>query len=95
MWRGGLYARTVSIEFGIPLSVLDPTPAPEGSTPGDKLRNSLDPDQRAERLRFNRDWVAEHHKTPGIASFPPAVLLADIASVTSRTASLVTCGRRV
>jgi hypothetical protein len=90
----GLYARMVSIELGIPLPVIGPAPMPEGSTPGDALRNSLDPAARAERLWFNRYWVAGHHNVPGIASSAPAVLLADIASVASRTASLVTCGRR-
>jgi luciferase family oxidoreductase group 1 len=82
VWRGGLYARTVS-QLGIPLSVLDLAPVSEGSAPGDALRNSLDLAQRAERLGFNRHWVAEHHNMPGIASSAPAVLLAHIASVTS------------
>jgi luciferase family oxidoreductase group 1 len=70
-------------ELGIPLSVLDLAPVSEGSTPGDALRNSLDLAPRAERLGFNRYWVAEHHNMPGIASSAPAVLLAHIASVTS------------
>jgi luciferase family oxidoreductase group 1 len=79
----GLYAHSVSTEFGIPLSVLDLAPVSEGSTPGDALRNSLDLAPRVELLGFNRYWVAEHHNMPGIASSAPAVLLAHIASVTS------------
>ena len=73
----------MSTELGIPLSVLDVAPVPEGSTPGDALRNSLDLAPRVERLGFLRHWVAEHHNMPGIASSAPAVLLAHIASVTS------------
>jgi len=59
-------------------------PVPEGSTPGDALRNSLDLAPRVERLGFTRYWVAEHHNMPGIASSAPAVLLAHIGSVTSK-----------
>ena len=73
----------MSTALGIPLSVLDVAPVPEGFTPGDALRNSLDLAPRVERLGFNRHWVAEHHNMPGIASSAPAVLLAHIASVTS------------
>jgi luciferase family oxidoreductase group 1 len=69
--------------LGIPISVLDLAPVPEGSSPGDALRNSLDLAPRVERLGFNRYWVAEHHNMPGISSSAPAVLLAHIASVTS------------
>ena len=35
-------------------------------------------------LGFNRYWVAEHHNSPGIASSAPAVLIAHIASITSK-----------
>jgi len=73
----------VSSSLGIPLSVLDLAPVPEGSSPGDALRNSLDLAPRVEQLGFERYWVAEHHNMPGIASSAPAVLLAHIASVTS------------
>lgn len=73
----------MSSQLGIPLSVLDLAPVPEGFTPGDALRNSLDLAPRVERLGFTRYWVAEHHNMPGIASSAPAVLLAHIALVTS------------
>ena len=69
--------------LGIPLSVLDVAPVPEGFTPRDALHNSLDLAPRVERLGYRRYWVAEHHNMPGIASSSPAVLLAHLASATS------------
>src|SRR5688572_7493485 len=50
------------------LSVLDLAFVPEGSTPADALRNSLDLAQHAERSGYHRFWLAEHHNMPGIAS---------------------------
>ena len=73
----------MSSKLGIPLSVLDVAPVPEGFTPGDALRNSLDLAPRVEALGYRRLWVAEHHNMPGIASSSPAVLLAHLAGVTS------------
>ena len=73
----------MNTDLRVPLSVLDVAPVSEGFTPRDALRNSLDLAPRVERLGFNRYWVAEHHNMPGIASSAPAVLLAQIASVTS------------
>ncbi len=67
----------------VPLSVLDLAPVPDGSTPADALGHSLDLVRHAERLGFQRYWVAEHHNMPGIASSAPAVLLAHLAGVTS------------
>jgi luciferase family oxidoreductase group 1 len=66
------------------LSVHDLAPVGEGSTPGAALQNSRVLVQRAEQLGFHRYWVAEHHNMPGIASSSPAVLIAELASVTSR-----------
>ena len=74
----------MSTDLGIPLSVLDLAPVVEGSTPADALQNSLDLAPRVEELGFNRYWVAEHHNSPGIASSAPAVLIAHIASITSK-----------
>ena len=50
----------------IPFSVLDLAPVPDGATPGDALRNSIDLARHAEALGFNRYWLAEHHNMPGI-----------------------------
>lgn len=38
---------------------------------------------RAERLGFDRFWVAEHHGVPGVAGAAPAVLLAALAGRTT------------
>jgi luciferase family oxidoreductase group 1 len=50
------------------LSVLDLAPVAQGSNPGQALRNSRDLAQHAERLGYERFWLAEHHNMPGIAS---------------------------
>jgi len=71
-------------ERPVPLSILDLAPVVEGSTPAEALRHTLDLARRAEDLGYLRYWVAEHHFAPGVASSSPAVLIAAIASVTSR-----------
>ena len=77
-----VFGSAVGGATNIPVSVLDLSPVPTGSTPGDALRASIDLAQYAERLGYHRFWVAEHHNMPGIASSAPAVLLAHIASAT-------------
>ncbi len=67
----------------IPLSVLDLSPVPEGSTTGQALRNSMDLAAHVEALGYGRYWMAEHHNMPGIASAATAVALAHVAQVTS------------
>lgn len=69
---------------GIPFSVLDLAPVPEGSSVGDALRNSIDLARHTEALGFNRYWLAEHHNMPGIASAATAVAIAHVAQATSR-----------
>jgi len=67
----------------IPLSVLDLSPVPEGSSTGQALRNSIDLARHAEALGYARYWMAEHHNMPGIASAATAVALAHVAVATS------------
>ncbi|PWL17878.1 alkane 1-monooxygenase [Falsochrobactrum shanghaiense] len=67
----------------IPLSVLDLSPVAEGSDAGQSLRNTLELAQQAERLGFNRYWLAEHHNMPGIASAATAVVIGHVAAGTS------------
>jgi luciferase family oxidoreductase group 1 len=66
----------------IPLSVLDLSPVPEGSTAGQALRNSMDLARHTESLGYRRYWMAEHHNMPGIASAATAVALAHVAQAT-------------
>ena len=46
------------------------------------LRNSLDLAQNAERLGYERFWVAEHHGMPGIASAATSVVIGYLAGGT-------------
>lgn len=66
----------------VPFSVLDLCPVPEGSTPADAFRNSLDLAQHAEQWGYRRYWLAEHHNMPGIASAATSVLIGHIAGGT-------------
>ena len=67
----------------IPLSILDLSPVPLGSTPADALRNSRRLAAHAEALGFHRFWMAEHHNMTGIASAATAVALGYVAEGTS------------
>ncbi len=67
----------------VPLSILDLSPVPEGSSPGDALRNSLDLARHAEKWGYRRYWLAEHHNFVGIASAATAVAIGFVASGTS------------
>src|SRR5918997_516408 len=65
-----------------PLSVLDLAPVPQGFTPADALRNTLDLARHAERWGYRRYWLAEHHNMVGIASAATAVAIGYIAGGT-------------
>jgi luciferase family oxidoreductase group 1 len=66
----------------VTLSILDLVPVAVDSTPRVALRNSLDLARHAERLGFNRFWVAEHHNITGIASAATAVVIGYLAGGT-------------
>jgi luciferase family oxidoreductase group 1 len=66
-----------------PLSVLDLAFVPEGATPADALRHSLDLARLAERLGYRRFWLAEHHNMVGIASAATSVVIGYVAGGTS------------
>src|ERR1700689_4552032 len=66
------------------LNVLDQSPIPAGSTEGDALRNSLELARLADRLGYQRYWLAEHHGTPGLACTSPEVMIGPVAAATSR-----------
>ena len=66
----------------VPLSILDLVSVVEGSTPREALHRSLDLAQHAERLGYNRFWVAEHHNMAGIASAATSVVIGYLAGGT-------------
>jgi luciferase family oxidoreductase group 1 len=68
----------------LPLSVLDLTPVPSGSTSAEALRNTIDLAEAAEGWGYRRYWLAEHHNTPGLASSAPEVLIGHVAAATTR-----------
>ena len=66
----------------IPLSVLDLSPIVTGGTATDAFRNTLALAQHAEKLGYQRFWLAEHHNNPGIASAATAVVIGHVAGGT-------------
>lgn len=65
-----------------PFSILDLAHVPEGFTPSDALRNSLDLAQHAEKWGYTRFWLAEHHNMVGIASAATSVAIGHVAGGT-------------
>lgn len=65
------------------LSVLDLSPIIEGGDASLALANSLDLARHAERLGYQRYWVAEHHNMQGIASAATSVVIGHIAGGTT------------
>ncbi|MDN4598288.1 LLM class flavin-dependent oxidoreductase [Leifsonia virtsii] len=68
----------------IPLNVLDLASRPAGGTNAEAVAGTVRLAQAAERLGYDRFWVAEHHGMPAIASSAPAVLIAGVAAATER-----------
>ena len=64
------------------LSILDLAPVPQGSDVSQALANTLDLARHAERLGFNRYWLAEHHNMAGIASAATSVVIGAVAAST-------------
>jgi len=65
-----------------PISILDLAPIPQGATPAEALRRTLDLAQHAEQWGFHRYWLAEHHNMVGIASAATAVVIGYVAGGT-------------
>jgi len=63
-------------------SILDLAFVPEGETPADALRKTLDLAQHAETWGYHRLWLAEHHNMTGIASAATAVVIGYVAGGT-------------
>src|SRR5215208_4187624 len=68
------------VDFG--LSVLDVSPVSSGSNGAQALRNTLDLARLADRLGYERYWLAEHHNLPSIASSAPEIMIGHVAGVT-------------
>ena len=67
----------------IKLSVLDQSPVSEGYTPADALQNTIDLARLADRLGYERYWIAEHHAIVTLASPAPEILIARLGAETS------------
>ncbi|HEX4516390.1 MAG TPA: LLM class flavin-dependent oxidoreductase, partial [Polyangiaceae bacterium] len=66
----------------LPLSVLDLSPIPSGSSAHDALESTLDLARHAESLGYVRYWLAEHHNAGGLASSAPEIVIGQVARVT-------------
>ncbi len=66
------------------LSVLDQSPVSDGYTPADALRNTIELARLAEKLGYERYWIAEHHAIVTLASPAPEILIARLGAETSR-----------
>ncbi|MEW9521960.1 LLM class flavin-dependent oxidoreductase [Streptomyces tubercidicus] len=69
--------------FDIPLSALEVAMVQTGARAVDTLRDTAAFAQGLERLGYHRIWYAEHHHSPAIGAFPPVVLTAHAAALTS------------
>ncbi|MCW2958579.1 MAG: putative monooxygenase with luciferase-like ATPase [Solirubrobacterales bacterium] len=67
----------------LPISLLDLAQIPEGGTAQTALHRSRELAQHAERLGFERFWLAEHHNMAGIASAATSVAIGFVAEGTS------------
>jgi len=72
------------VKRDVKLSILDLAHIPQGSDARQALRNTLDYARLADRLGYQRYWLAEHHNMPGIASAATSVLIGQVAAVTQR-----------
>jgi luciferase family oxidoreductase group 1 len=69
---------------GLRLSVLDQSPVPAGSTPGQALQNSIALARLVDGLGYTRFWMSEHHAMDTLACTAPEVMLARIGAETKR-----------
>src|SRR6185436_8933681 len=69
--------------MSIPLSILDVSPVPSGSSSSQALRNTIDLARFADTRGFTRYWLAEHHNSGGIASTTTDIRIGQVARETS------------
>ncbi|MCC7266526.1 MAG: MsnO8 family LLM class oxidoreductase [Caulobacteraceae bacterium] len=65
------------------LSVLDLSPVSGEATQAQAVRDTLEVAKAAERLGYNRFWMAEHHSMSTVSSASPEVLIAALTQVTT------------
>ncbi len=68
----------------LPLSFLDLANIESGTSSSETLRHVTELAKIAERLGYHRYWFAEHHNAIGLASGSPEVMIAHVASQTTR-----------
>ena len=68
-------------------SVLDQSPASEGSGEDAAIRESLALARLCDRLGFHRFWVSEHHNSGSIVGTAPEILMAAVAATTPSTSA--------
>lgn len=73
----------MSILADVPFSLLELAPMRQDSTVGETLQKSLKYAQLADKLGYNRFWLAEHHNMAGIVCAATAVLIGYIAGGTN------------
>jgi luciferase family oxidoreductase group 1 len=92
VWRGDatfgrtehpIYVSDIGVK-DLRLSVLDQSPVPEGSTPGQAIANSIALAKRVDGLGYRRFWMSEHHAMDTLAGSAPEILLARIGGETKR-----------
>ena len=67
-----------------PLGVLDQSPVVSGRSPAEAIAETIELARLAEELGYHRYWLAEHHAIAALADPCPEVLVARVASATSR-----------
>jgi luciferase family oxidoreductase group 1 len=67
----------------VPLGALEVAMVQTGARPEDTLRDTTTFARRIEALGYRRLWYAEHHHSRAIGAFPPVVLGAHAAALTS------------
>jgi len=66
----------------VKLSIVDQSPVPAGFTAADALNNTIQLARLADRLGYERYWIAEHHATASLACPAPEVMLARLGAET-------------
>jgi len=66
----------------VKLSIVDQSPVSSGSTAADALQNSIELAKLADRLGYERFWIAEHHAMETLASPAPEILMTRVAAET-------------